>query len=227
MSDITALIPPPLAKDARVVALLTAFERALDHITDAPMVMLDPVTAPESVLPYLAVEHSLDEFVGGDGLPVDVMRDMIARAWDLHEPKGYAAGVTGAIAMLGWPAELTQWWEESPQAARGTHKIDVRVDNPLWPDQPSASLASARAIWRMIHAMQRWSQDHTLRLSVDAPGRLRVGASVATAATITVAPFDPGMISVAARQSIGIGCLSAFVVTVSPDPEVHHFGGSS
>lgn len=226
---VASLIPPPLARDARVVALLTAFEQALDDLTDRAIVMLDPAAVPESILPYLAVEHSLEEFIGS-GLPTDVIRTLILRAWELHEPKGYVEGIVGGIGMLGYPASITQWWQEEPQAPRGTHRIDVPIDKPLWPGQPPASADTVRAVWRMIHAMQRWSQDHGIRLETEAPVDIGIGAGVLTAGILTISPYDPGPVAVDSRQRAGAGMLAGFVVSIDgwrdrPAPSALLIGG--
>ncbi|HEY9215906.1 MAG TPA: phage tail protein I [Ancylobacter sp.] len=203
-ASILDLIPPPLKGDARVRALLAAFEAALDE-QDAPdLMMLASDDVREEVLPYLGYEHSLDEFVG-PGLPPPVIRQMIAKAWNLHEPKGYGEGVVGGIEMLGYLATLIQWWEESPQAVRGTHRIEVPVDKPLWPDRPLSGAEETRAIWRMIHAMQRWSQDHALRIISEAEVARPIGVGVLTGAVVQIEPFEPGVPEIPAPLYAGVG----------------------
>lgn len=214
-APITSLIPPPLATDARVRALVEAFGACMDEMEDWALILLSIETAPDATLPALAYEHSLSEFVGPEGLPVDAVRTLVARAWDLHEPKGYAEGVEGGVAMLGYPAELTQWWQETPPAARGTHRIEVRLDQPLIPGQPPASSGSVRAIWRMIAAMQRWSQDHALRLASEAPVTTRVGAGVTLAQWIRVEPFDPGIPEVSTGITAAVGVTVARKLLIS------------
>ncbi|OYX14827.1 MAG: phage tail protein I [Rhizobiales bacterium 32-66-8] len=212
---ITSLIPPPLAGDARVRALLQAFEACADEMEDQALLMLDPATAPETVLPYLSYEHSLDEFVGSEGLPVAVIRSLISRAWELHEPKGYAEGVEGGVAMLGYPATLHQWWQETPQAVRGTHRIEVPINEPLWPGQPPAGPGTVRAIWRMVHAMQRWSQEHALQIVSEAPMPTPVGVGVLTALRLQIEPFDPGIPVVETSVRAGAAIVMGNVLTVS------------
>lgn len=212
-STVIGLIPPPLRGDARVTALMLAFEDALDELTARDLMLLDPADVREEALPYLAWEHSLDEFTGGDPLPVETVRDMIANAWDLHEPKGYAVGVEGAIATLGWNAELTQWWQEQPQAIRGTHRIDVRLDQPLRAGL-SAGPGTVRSIWRMIHAMQRWSQDHALRVMVEAEVASTVGIGVLTAARIQIEPYVPEVPEVTSTSTTGVGFVLGWQIDI-------------
>lgn len=213
-TPITALIPPPLATDARVRALVEAFGACMDEMEDRALIFLSIETAPDATLPALAYEHSLSEFVGPEGLPVEAVRTLIARAWDLHEPKGYAEGVEGGVAMLGYPATLTQWWQETPPAVRGTHRIEVRLDQPLIPGQPPAGPGAVRAIWRMIHAMQRWSQDHAVRLASEAQTTVRVGVAVATALRMQIEPFDEGVPEVETRIGVGAGIVIGRVITI-------------
>ncbi|MFG1409523.1 phage tail protein I [Xanthobacter sp. VTT E-85241] len=212
---VTSLIPPPLSGDARVRALLQVFGELLDEMEDWALILLDPATVPDVVLPALTYEHSLDEFVGAEGLPVLVIRDMIARAWDLHEPKGYAEGVEGGVAMLGYPATLVQWWQEAPQAIRGTHRIEVRTDQPLWPGQPPAGPGTVRAIWRMVRAMQRWSQDHAVQLISEASVATKVGVGVLAAVRMQIEPFDPGIQEVSTGVQAGVGIVTGHLIIVS------------
>lgn len=214
-TPIAALIPPPLKGDARVRALLEAFAACLDEMEDWSLILLDPAAAPDTALPALTYEHSLDEFIGPEGLPVAAIRSLINRAWDLHEPKGYAEGVEGGVAMLGYPATLTQWWQETPPAIRGTHRIEVRTDRPLWPGQPPAGPGSVKAIWRMIHAMQRWSQDHAVRLVSEAPVSGKVAVGVLTARRVQIEPFDPGIPEVSTGVHAGAGIVTGRQITVS------------
>lgn len=206
-TSILALIPPPMARDARVRGLLLAFEQALDEMDAADLMLMDPAGVREEALPYLAYEHSLGEFVG-PGLPTPVIRTMINGAWDLHEPKGYGAGIISGIAMLGYAATLIQWWEETPPAIRGTHRIEVNVDQPLWPDRPLDGIEAVRAIWRMIHAMQRWSQDHALRIVAVSQVSRPVGVGVLTASRIQIEPWTP------ASPEIGSTMIAAAAIVI-------------
>ncbi|MCJ8142979.1 phage tail protein I [Ancylobacter sp. A5.8] len=213
--SILKLIPPPLARDERVRALLLAFEQALDELDATDLMLMDPATVREGALPYLAYEHSLDEFVG-PGLPPPIIRQMIERAWDLHEPKGYGAGILSGIAMLGYEADLTQWWQESPPGVRGTHRIEVDVDQPLWPDQPLDGIEAVRAIWRMIHAMQRWSQDHGLRVVSEIAAPRPIGVAVLTAAHVQIEPFEPSTPEILTTSCSGVGIVMGLSLSVDP-----------
>jgi|GEM_PF-3436674 len=212
-APIISLIPPPLRNDARVIALLSAFEAVLNEMDDRALLMLNPANVPEFVMPYLSYEHSLDEFIG-PGLPVAVIRTMIADAWNLHEPKGYQEGIEGGVAMLGYAASLVSWWQENPKAKRGTHRIEVPIDKPIWPDQPPASRETIRAIWRMIHAMQRWSQDHALQIISEATAPVVAAAAVRTGFVLQVEPYDPGPLDVPVPIRAGVGIIISRTLTI-------------
>lgn len=218
-SSITALIPPPLAADARVRALIEAFGACMDDMEDRAAILLSIADAPDAALPALAYEHSLSEFIGPGGLPVATVRTLIARAWDLHEPKGYAEGVEGGVALLGYPATLTQWWQQTPQGIRGTHRIEVRIDQPLWPGQPPASAGTVGAIWRMVHAMQRWSQDHAVRIVSVADVSQPIGVGVLTANIIQVEPWTPAVPEVAAPLYAAAAIIAGWRLTVDAPVE--------
>ncbi|CAA0086855.1 Uncharacterised protein [Starkeya nomas] len=215
-TSILQLIPPPMARDARVRALLLAFEAALDEMDAPDLMLLDPATVREEALPSLSYEHSLDEFVG-PGLPPPVVRTMIERAWDLHEPKGYGVGIVGGIEMLGYRAELIQWWQTSPQGIRGTHEIEVPVDEPIWPDRPLDGVEEVRAIWRMIHAMQRWSQDHGLRIVSEAEVARPIGIGVLTAAHIQIEPYAETVPEIPAPVFAGVGLVIGSLLQIEPE----------
>lgn len=212
-SPIVSLIPPPLRNDARVKALLSAFEAELDAMDNRALLMLDPASVPELVLPYLSFETSLDEFIG-PRLPVETIRTLIANAWRLHEPKGYQDGIEGGIAMLGLAATLISWWQENPKRRRGTHRIEIPIDRPIWPDRTEIGAEDMSAIWRMIHAMQRWSQDHALQIVSEASGTIAVAACAHTGFCIQIEPFDPGPIEADATIRARIGIVVSTTVTV-------------
>ncbi|MDR6952690.1 phage tail P2-like protein [Ancylobacter sp. 3268] len=213
--SILKLIPPPLAADERVRALLGAFEAALDELDAPDLMLLDPADVREEALPYLAYEHSLGEFVG-PGLPTPIIRDMILNAWKLHEPKGYGVGIVGGIAMLGYDAELFQWWQESPKGIRGTHHIEVPINEPLWPGAELTGTEEVRAIWRMIHAMQRWSQDHGLRITSEAEVSQPVGVGVLSATSIQIEPWTPEAPEVSSTVTAGVGLLAGWRISIEP-----------
>ncbi len=212
-TPIASLIPPPLRKDARVVALLSAFETVLEEMDDRALLMLDSWTVPEFVLPYLSYEHSLEEFIG-PRLPVSTIRTLIANAWKLHEPKGYQDGIEGGIAMLGLAASLVSWWQENPKARRGTHRIEIPIDKPIWPDRAAITTEDVRAIWRMIHAMQRWSQDHAAQLLIESKGTVSVAAGVQTGLVMSIDAYDPGPVEVEAPARVGVGIVLSRTITV-------------
>lgn len=212
-SPIVSLIPPPLRNDARVKALLSAFEAELDAMDNRALLMLDPASAPELVLPYLSFETSLDEFIG-PRLPVDTIRTLIANAWRLHEPKGYQDGIEGGIAMLGLAATLISWWQENPKRRRGTHRIEIPIDRPIWPDRTEIGAEDMSAIWRMIHAMQRWSQDHALQLVSEASVPVTVAVAVGTGLTLQIEPFDPGPVEVTTSARAGVGIIVSRTLTI-------------
>lgn len=212
-TPIVSLIPPPLAKDERVRALLQAFADVLDEMEDKALLMLEASDVPEHVLPYLTFEHSLDEFIGS-GLPASVIRRMIANAWDLHEPKGYQEGVEGGVAMLGLQAHLIQWFQETPKARRGTHRIEVPIDKPIWPNRPEINADDIRAVWRMVHAMQRWSQDHAVQVLVEATVPVTTAVAVGTVLTMQIDPYDPGPVEVETSARVGAGVILSRTVTI-------------
>lgn len=220
-TSILSLIPPPLAGDARVRALLLAFGQALDEMDAQDLMLMDPSSVREDVLPYLAYEHSLNEFVG-PGLPVPVIRTMIEHAWDLHEPKGYGAGIVGGIKMLGYRATLTQWWEETPPGIRGTHRIEVPVENPLWPDRPLDGVDEVRAIWRMIHAMQRWSQDHGLRIASEVQAARRVGVAVQTMISIQIEPWTVTVPEISTPLHAVAGVITSWQISIAAPIQTAH-----
>jgi phage tail protein, P2 protein I family len=209
MTDIRALIPPPLATDERVKALLLSFESILKSQENKTLLMLEAETVPEQALPYLTFEHSLSEFIGSR-LPVANIREMIANAWRLHEPKGYQEGVEGGVAMLGYETRLIQWWQESPQKQRGTHRIEINIDKPLWTDADPVSKETVRAIWRMIHAMQRWSQGHGLQLVVEAEIKQSTAVAVRSGFIVQIEPYDPGPVEVDTSLRSGTGIIFSF-----------------
>lgn len=167
---------PTQAKDIRGKAFLSAVNRMLgDRPLPGPH-MRDPETCPAEILPALVAEYSMEEFIE-PGLPVHVVRRILKNRWALQSGEGYDSGVKLGLELLGMRASIVQWHEMQPKGAANTHRIDVFMEDVLWPDDDGYfSTKQVTAMWRMIAATKRWSQESELRVGVETRPQCSCGA---------------------------------------------------
>lgn len=70
----------------------------------------DPMTCPESLLPWLAWALSVDEWK--EDWPVETKRAMIANSVTIHKHKGTVGAVKRALASLGLEIEFFEWFDD-------------------------------------------------------------------------------------------------------------------
>lgn len=87
----------------------------------------DAWACPQAYLPWLAWAMSLDTW--DDSWPEVVKRQAIADAPDYHRIKGTRLAVDRALALLGSPYTLTEWWERTPPGRRGTGHLHISTDD--------------------------------------------------------------------------------------------------
>lgn len=160
----------------------------------------------------------INDIVNAVGLPEARIRALGKEAYWLHSIKGYDGGVKHGLSLLGFRAQIHQWYNEDPIGLPNTHRIDVEIREPLFDDEPAYSEKTERQIWRMINAMKRWSQDTALRLIGAVDGPVRVGAA-ALAGNIVTIPPKPFTEAVAiAHERVAAAVLSATTIIVPPKP---------
>ena len=64
---------------------------------------------PEEFLPFLAWERSVDQW--DPAWPIEVKREVVRSAYEVHRYKGTAWGVERAIEATGFGAKVEEWFE--------------------------------------------------------------------------------------------------------------------
>lgn len=216
------LIPPSI-RDARSKAVLGAFiwgARQFDFRR-----LLGRVSSEMTIeeLPLALYERSLDAYVGPDGLPEVVVRDLIDYAFVVKGLEGTDEGVLFGLSLLGLNADIRQWWQEEPPAHHDTHAITVWIDNPLYDDdEVIVSDRTIRAAETMIAGTKRHSQDTAFRLGVqfDRDATIALAGSIALAGVVTLkAVIDPGVAmtsGVALAGSIAVAGVVVVKAVIEP-----------
>ena len=182
-----SLVPPSVA-DLRGRAFGAAMERAFAEADFRPLLVERIGDVDARLLPWLVRELSMEEFVEPD-MREDVVRDLLAGAYEIHARKGYIDGVRWALSLIGLSVWWRQWFQMRPQGAPGTHEATIFVGRRVYlGDGPLIDARAQRLALRFVSQTKRWSQDVSLRL----------GLAMATS------------IGVAARAQ-GVGLLSARV----------------
>jgi len=123
MTDAATLLP------SSATALERAAAAADARISDTPVPLRDvwnPYTCPADILPWLAFAYAVDEW--DNGWTVEVKREVIAQSLRIKRMKGTYGAVQRALAVLGLPARVQEWFQQSPAAAPYTFRIRIEAE---------------------------------------------------------------------------------------------------
>ncbi len=161
MSDVANTIHPALLPDAirdeRGEAIRKTLSMQLATIDVNAHLLTDPYTVDTSLLPFLVIERSLDEYIF-TGIREEHLRRLIDFAPEIHAEKGTIAGVRKALDAFNLQMTWTQWFEETPKALHDTHKVQVFFDETLVDGSALDDASDQFAVKRIIDATKRWSQ---------------------------------------------------------------------
>lgn len=180
-----ALIPPSI-RDARGLAFGETARQALAE-PDFKLTLYEWIDdAPAVALPFLIREFGLHKFIE-PGLPDATIRAMLKASFELHKEIGYIRGVRFGLGLLG--IRITawqQWFQATPPAAPGTHRVSVALDGPVYPgDGMAITPRLQRQITRMVRHTQRASQSIAVDIAAPpAPVVMRFGLGIATRITM-------------------------------------------
>ena len=161
-------ITPPAIDDERtrgVLASLSGLEAEFE--ADQFARLRDPLTCAREALPALIAEYSAEEFIA-PGLSEKATRRILSRIQELKALKASDEGVILGLSLLGMPAHIVQWYEESPHAEVGTFKVTLYLSEQLFESQGDSLFGPREhaAAQSMIAAMQRASQEPRLRVGL-------------------------------------------------------------
>lgn len=160
-----SLLPPNATAEER------SLETATARIGDVPVpidTLWNPAACPVSHLPWLAWALSVDTW--NPDWPEATKRRVIAASVEIHRKKGTVGAVKGALAALGAPPEVVEWWQVVPETEPGTFVLTTWANDadPALTFDP-AYFADALA---MIDDAKRHSQHPTFRVGARLDGGL-------------------------------------------------------
>ncbi|MBP6894327.1 MAG: phage tail protein I [Pseudacidovorax sp.] len=123
MTDTATLLP------SNATALERAAAAADARISDTPVPVRDvwnPYTCPADILPWLAFAYAVDEW--DNGWTVEVKREVIAQSLRIKRVKGTYGAVQRALAAMGLPARVQEWFQQSPTAAPYTFRVHIEAE---------------------------------------------------------------------------------------------------
>ena len=160
MSRVDPRILPPSIADQRGRAFTATLRQALDE-PDFKALLFERINSvSDALLPALIREFSIEEFVE-PGMSPAVIRRLLKASYELHARKGFVDGVRVGLSMLGVDiVSWTQWFQQQPKGAAGTHKVRIRIADEIMAGEGVAlSEPVQRAVFRMAEGMKRKSQD--------------------------------------------------------------------
>lgn len=172
---------PPSVHDARSRAFGETLRQALAEPDFRKLLMERIDDADAALLPFLVREFGLQHFVD-PGMTEAVIRRLLKGSFRLHAEMGYIYGVRTGLDMLGiGVTSWTQWFQETPPAAPGTHVARISIGEEVFVGEGRAiTTRLQRAIGRMVTRMKRYSQHVTIRAATATEVPLYVAAIVRT-----------------------------------------------
>ncbi|MBP1862131.1 phage tail protein I [Rhizobium herbae] len=168
MSDpfIPASLVPPGVNDQRGRDFAAALSNVLSSFSTSALLIQDPLTVDARLLPILTVELGMTEFMT-PGLLETHVRELLARAPEIHAWTGTVYGTKRALGALGITVDWTQWWQTTPKGPHDTHTVIAYVNDHLTAGNDNLfSAATQYAVRRIIEATQRWSQEISFLLGI-------------------------------------------------------------
>lgn len=155
-------------------------------ISDVPVPtrsVWDPNTAPAEQLPWLAWALSVDAW---DPLwSENQKRQTIRASIQVHRTKGTFGAIKDALAALGFPIRVQEWYQQDPPGKPGTFRLLIDVDQIGVPN------SSALRFMPVVEAAKNLrSHLDTIELRVATKTRAYRGAVTAAGFELTIRPSD-------------------------------------
>lgn len=117
------LLPP--SATITEVNLDEAFSR-IEEVPTPARTTINPDTAPEQLLPWLAWARSVDNW--DVTWTPEQKRAVIKASYDVHRYKGTIGALKEALGALGYEVQVQEWFNQIPQGEPYTFKIYISVD---------------------------------------------------------------------------------------------------
>lgn len=123
MTDAATLLPSSATALERAVAAADA------RISDTPTPLRDvwnPYACPADILPWLAFAYAVDEW--DDKWSIEIKREVIAKSLEIKRTKGTPGGVQRALEAMGLPAQIQEWFQQSPAGDPYTFRVRIEAE---------------------------------------------------------------------------------------------------
>ena len=174
------LLPPSATAQERALASVS------ERIEQLPVIyrkLWNPDQCPVEFLPYLAWAFSLDDW--SDDWPEHIKRQSLKDALYQHRIKGSLKAVENAIARFGTTANITEWWQKTPQGLPHTFSVDISAqDNER--QLPVLEIGTGDDVWVFcsepipVQTSRVYRVRFKVRQTVADPGASKIYAGVAT-----------------------------------------------
>lgn len=124
----TTLLPNNATPQEEAIDLATARVGAVPMPNRS---LWTPETCPADLLPWLAWAVSVDEW--NPAWTETQKRGVIKASFAVHKRKGTRGALNSAIEGIGYDATITEWWEQTPEAAPYTFAALVTVEQEPLP----------------------------------------------------------------------------------------------
>lgn len=169
--------------DQRSRDFVAALSDQLEGFHTSALLIQDPRTVDVALLPIMTIELGMTEFMTA-GLKEAHVRELLARAPEIHAWTGTVYGTRRALGALGISVDWTQWWQMQPMGQHDTHTVVAYINQHLFDGEDALLTETTQyAVLRLIQATQRWSQDISFKLGLG----LKSGAGLAAAFQDTAA----------------------------------------
>lgn len=125
----------------------------------------EPMSCSIYYLPWLAWANGVNEW--DDSWPEAVKREIVFNAFELHKYKGTRYAIEKVLAPFAITADISEWFEQIPEAKPGTFKLDV------YSEQQSISEELAREIKKRLNQVDRKSV-HLSGISLNLKSRAKL-----------------------------------------------------
>ncbi|APQ13423.1 phage tail protein I [Pseudomonas oryzihabitans] len=155
-------------------------------ISDVPVPtrsVWNPDTAPAEQLPWLAWALSVDAW---DPLwSENQKRQTIRASLQVHRSKGTFGAIKDALAALGFPIRVQEWYQQTPPGQPGTFRLLIEVNQMGVPN------SSALRFLPVVEAAKNLrSHLDTIELHIATKARTYHGAVTAAGFELTIRPSD-------------------------------------
>lgn len=164
-----SLLPPNSTQFERAFEQTFARVSAVEITTST---FNDPMTAPYSVLSWLAWENSVD--IWNKNWTEAQKRQTIANAYKVHSKKGTIGAVETAMKALGYNVKIQEWFNAVPQLAPYTFKLFIEIN------QERLRTSDLKDIFNVINVTKNL-RSHLLTTSLS----IRSDAEIYVAAAVT------------------------------------------